>query len=53
MNVNYEFAWVCVLEGRRTLSHFGICLERLTKPTANLRGDSRCSIGYSNGVPPQ
>jgi hypothetical protein len=53
MNVNYEFGMVCELEGRRTFSHFGICLERLRKPAPNLREDSRCSIRYSNRVPPQ
>jgi len=55
MNVNYEFGRVCELEGRhtRTLSHFGICPERLRNPSSNLREDSRCSVRYSNGVPPQ
>jgi len=53
MNVNYEFGRVCELEDRRGLSHFGICLERLRKPAANLREDSRCSIRYSNGIPLQ
>jgi hypothetical protein len=50
MNVNYEFGRVCEMEGRRILSHSGICLERLRKPAANLRDYSRCPIRYSNGV---
>ena len=52
MNANNEFRRPCVLEGRHTLSHVGICLERLRKPATYLREDSQWPVRYSDRLPP-